>query len=99
VKVITVRIPDEDAESLDSIERVEKVDRAAAVRKILSEGIHRWKVQRAVDLLRRHRVSIRTAARMAGISYGEMFDLAGQEGLTSGYSLEDLRKDLREPER
>ncbi len=99
MKVITVRIPDEDAESLESIERAEKVDRAAAVRKLLSEGINRWKVQRALDLLRQHRVTLRTAARMAGLSYGEMFDLAGRADITTGYSLQDLRQDLGEPDR
>ena len=99
MKVITVRIPDEDAKSLESIESAEKVDRAAAVRKLLSQGIHQWKVQRALDLFRKHRVTLRTAAHMAGLSYGEMFDLAGQSGVTTGYSLEDLRQDLRERDR
>jgi len=96
VKVITVRIPDEDAKSLEAIEREEKVDRAGAVRKILSEGIQRWKLRRALELLRQRRVTLRTAARMAGIPYGEMFDLAAREGPPSGYSLDDLRRDLQE---
>ena len=95
MKVITVRIPDEDAQALEAIERAEKVDRAAAVRKLLSEGVRRWKVRHALDLLAQRKVTLRTAARLAELSYGEMFDLAAREGVTAGYSLEDLHADLR----
>lgn len=96
MRVITVRIPDEDGEALETIERVERADRAAVVRKLLAEGIRRWRIRHALDLLRERKVTIRSAARKAGVSYGEMLDLAAAEGVTSGYSWEELRRDTRE---
>lgn len=95
MKVITVRIPDEALEALEAIEKAEKVDRAAAVRKLLAEGVARWKVRHALELLADRRVSLRAAARVAGVTYGEMYDLAARRGLTAGYTLEDLNRDLR----
>lgn len=95
MKVITVRIPDEDARDLEAIEKAEKVDRAAAVRKILSEGLRRWKVRHALEILAEGRITLRTAARMAGVSYGEMYDLSARKAGAGGYSLEDLQADLR----
>jgi predicted HTH domain antitoxin len=95
MKVITVRIADEDAKALAEIERVDKVDRASAVRKILSEGVRRWKLRHALELLAERKVTMRTAARMAGVTYGEMYDLAAREGVTVGYTLEHLQADLR----
>ncbi len=96
VKVITVRIPDEDAKALEAMEREEKTDRAAAVRKLLSEGLRRWRRKHALELLKDRRITLRSAARMAGLPYVEMLDFAAREGLASGYSLEDLRRDLRD---
>ena len=96
MKVITVRIPDEDAKALEAIEREEKTDRAATVRRLLSDGLRRWKLKRALELLRARKITLRTAARMAGLTYVEMHEFVSREGLPSGYSLEDLRRDLRE---
>ena len=96
VKIVTVRIADEDARALEAIEKEEQTDRAAALRKMISEGVRQWREARALKLLRDGRVTIRTAARMAGLSYVQVFDLAAKEGALTGYTLEDLRRDLRE---
>ncbi len=95
MKVITARIPEKELRDLALIEREEKVDRAEVVRKLLAESIKKWKVEKAISLLRERKATIRTAAKFAGISYAEMLDLAADSGIDIGYSLKDLQKDLQ----
>ncbi len=95
MKVITARIPDKEMRDLALIEREEKIDRAEAVRKLLADSIKKWKIERALSLLKERRATIRTAARFAELPYAEMMDLAASSGIDIGYSLRDLQKDLQ----
>lgn len=52
------------------------------------------RVQRALDHLRDHSVTLRQAAEIADISYIEMLELAYDEGINVGYTNEDLDLDL-----
>jgi predicted HTH domain antitoxin len=92
MKVITSRIPEKYFKDLEMIQREEKIDRAEAVRRLLTKAISEWKKERALSLLKDHRITIRTAASLADISYIEMLELA--EDIDSGYDLEELERDL-----
>lgn len=94
MKVITTRIEEEHFKSLKMIEKEEHADRAEIVRKLLANGINEWKIKKALSLLRGRKVTIRTAASMAKVTYAEMLDIASKENIPSAYSLEDLRRDL-----
>lgn len=96
MKVITARVDDEFFYALKEIEKDEHTERAEVVRKLLAEGIKDWKLKKALDLLKGHKVTIRRAAVMAGISYLEMFDLMSKSDIDIGYTLKDLRKDLED---
>ncbi len=95
MKVITTRIGNEEFENIRLIEEEEKTERAAVTRKLLALAIKEWKTKKALELLKTHKISIRKAASLAGVTYIEILDLASKEGIDSGYSLEELRKDLR----
>ncbi|MFH0862737.1 MAG: UPF0175 family protein [Candidatus Altiarchaeota archaeon] len=95
MKVITARVPDVFVRDLEHIEAAEHADRAEVVRKLLGEAITVWKCRQAVEQLREHRISYRKAAKLAGVSYAEMLDLASESGVDSGYSPEELNADLR----
>ncbi|MBI3037381.1 hypothetical protein HYY73_06570 [Candidatus Woesearchaeota archaeon] len=96
MKVITARIDDEFFDALKEIEKDEHTERAEVVRKLLAKAIEDWKLKRSLDLLKEHKVTIRRAAVLAGISYLEMFDLMSKSDIDIGYTLKDLRKDLEE---
>lgn len=95
-KVITTRIEDKYFKDLKMIEDDWHTERAMVIRKLLASAIKQWKTKKALELLKERKVTIRKAAFLAELSYIEMFDLASKEGIDIGYSLEDLRKDLRE---
>lgn len=94
MKVVTARIEDDYFEALKAIEKDEQTDRAEVVRKLLAKGIEDWKLKKALDLLKEHKVTIRKAAVLAGIPYLEMFDLMSKLDIDVGYTVKDLRKDL-----
>ena len=94
MRVITSQISDEYFNDLKSIEKAEHADRAEVIRKLLAKGIKQWKQKKAIELLREHKVTLRKAAEVAGVTYVEMLDLASKNGIDIGYGLEDLALDL-----
>ena len=92
MKVITSRIPEKYIKDLEKIQEEEKVDRAEAVRRLLTKAISEWKKERALVLLKDHKITIRKAASMADVTYVEMLELAKK--LDIGYDLEELEGDL-----
>lgn len=77
------------------IEKDEHADRAEVIRKLLAKGIKEWKLKKAIELLREHKVTLRKAANIASVSYVEMLDLASKHGIDVGYSLEEMERDFR----
>jgi len=94
MKVITTRIEEEQFKSLEMIEKEEHADRAEIVRKLLEKGIKEWRIKKALRLLREKKATIRTAASLAKVTYAEMLDLSSKENIPSGYSLENLKRDI-----
>ena len=92
MKVITSRIPEKYFKDLEMIQKEEKINRAEAVRRLLTKAISERKKERALTLLKDHKVTIRTAASLADVTYREMLELAGT--IDSGYDLEELERDL-----
>ena len=77
------------------IEKDEHADRAEVIRKLLARGIKEWKLKKAIELLREHKITLRKAANIASVSYVEMLDLASKHGIDVGYSLEEMERDFR----
>jgi len=92
VKVVTSRIPEKYIKDLEKIQEEEKIDRAEAVRRLLTKAISEWKKERALKLLKDHKITIRKAASLADVTYVEMLELAKK--LDIGYDLEELDRDL-----
>jgi len=94
VQTVTTRVPEEIFEDILNIEREEKAERAEVIRRLLADAIKRWKLKRALDGLRERKMSLRSAAKYAGLPYVEMLDEAEKAGITLDYSLRNLQLDL-----
>ncbi len=94
LKVITVRVDDRLFEMIEEICRVEKAERADVIRRLLENAVEQWKINRALQLLREGKVTLRTAARIAGKIYVEMLDLASRYDVLVQMAPEDLLRDL-----
>lgn len=94
LETITTRVPDEIYRDIKRIEEEEKAERAEVIRRLLSDAIRRWKLKRALEMLREGKATFREAAKFAGIRYLELLDAAEAAGIPIDYGLSDLALDL-----
>jgi len=62
---VSARLPDDLERELDRYVEEEDLERSVAVRKLLSEGLEDWKLERAVSLLEEGEVSFSRAVELA----------------------------------
>ncbi|MFB6113296.1 MAG: UPF0175 family protein [Halodesulfurarchaeum sp.] len=94
MKTVTTRIPEDDEETLAELETEMSADRSEVLRRLIRQGLHDWRKERALDQLRDHSITLRKAAELADVSYVEMLTLAAEKGIDVGYTSEDLERDL-----
>jgi len=94
MKTVTTRIPEDDEEALAELESELRADRSEVLRRLIRQGLEDWRRERALEELRDHEITVRTAAKRAGLEYVELLTLAAEEGIDVGYSLDDLERDL-----
>ena len=94
MKTVTTRIPADDEQALAELEAEWSADRSEVLRRLIRQGLSDWQKERALDQLRDHTVTVRTAAELADVSYVEMVTLAAEEGIDIGYTTDDLDRDL-----
>jgi predicted HTH domain antitoxin len=92
--LVSLRLPKEITDELARLGKLEDKDRSELVRELLLRGIREKKLDRAIELYRRGRVTLWKAARMAGLSLWEMTGVMKERRIEAQYDLEDLREDL-----
>lgn len=93
---VSVRLSKETLAEVDRLAARLKTDRSEALRRFIERGLREARLDEALDLLRREKVSVGRAAEMAGITLYEMLDLVKVHRIPSGYGPDDLERDLRE---
>ena len=83
--VMTIRLREEDIKILKEISSKEKIDKSAAVRKLIGLG----KVYFAISKYRDGKISIGKAVEIAGISMSEMIDILSKLGVKSKLEIID----------
>lgn len=91
---ISARLPDDEADELDEVAALLDEDRSTVIRKALDEGLHTLRVRLAVQRYQTGEVSMKQAARLAGVPLGEWFDIARKHNLTTQLTPEDLERDV-----
>jgi predicted HTH domain antitoxin len=94
MKTVTTRIPEDDEAALAELEEELSADRSEVLRRLIRQGLADWRKERALEDLRDHSITLRTAAERADVPYVEMLTLAAEEGIDVGYTTEDLERDL-----
>ncbi len=99
-KHLTGRVDQRQMERLEKISREEKIDRSAALRKVLEIGIREYMRRKAVDDYRKGRLSIGKAAEEADVSVAEFYKILEDEGvpikIDAGVLKDALKADLGE---
>ena len=94
VRQLNIRIPESLIEELERIATEEQVDRTSVARKLLTEGVNRWRLEHTLRLYQQGQITKERAAEMAGVSIYDILDELRQRGTVARYSLEELREDL-----
>ncbi|MFQ6016190.1 MAG: UPF0175 family protein [Anaerolineae bacterium] len=93
---LNVRLAPEIIRDLDEIARAEDLDKTTVVRRLIADGIRRWRLEYALKLYQEGRISKARAAEMAGVSLYEVMDAIRQRGLQAQYTLEEALEDMKD---
>ena len=94
MKTVTTRIPVKEQKWLEELEKESGAQRSEVLRRLIEKGLNKWRKEKALELLRNHKATVRTAAEIAGVTYIEMLELVSEEGIDMGYDLKELERDL-----
>lgn len=96
MKHLTGRVHRKQIEVLDRISKEEKIDRSAALRKVLDIGLDEYKRRKAIEDYRRGRISIGKAAEEADVSIAEFYKILSDEGIPVKVDIALLKEALEE---
>ncbi|MBI4257857.1 MAG: UPF0175 family protein [Thaumarchaeota archaeon] len=80
-KHLTGRVDQKQIQLLEKISKEEKIDRSAALRKVLDIGIREYMKRKAVEDYRKGRISVGRAAEEAEVSIAEFYNILEGEGI------------------
>ena len=71
------------------------INKEEAKRKALEEGLKELKLKKAIELYISNKISIKQAARIAGISLADWFMVAKEKGLLVQISPDEINDELK----
>ena len=71
------------------------INKEEAKRKALEEGLKELKLKKAIELYVLNKISIKQAARIAGISLADWFTVAKEKGLLIQISPDEINDELK----
>ncbi len=95
IETVSVRLDEKLIREVKHIERELKSDRSEVVRRLLDQAVKEWKLQKALELLRKERISMGKAAEMAELTIYEVMKKADDIGILIGYTEKELMKDIK----
>lgn len=82
METISVSLPDDLEAELESYVEEENLDRSAAIRKLLAEGLAEWRRTQALERFEADEVTLSQAAELAGTTVWDFAALAKGENAT-----------------
>ena len=95
-ETVTTRMDDKAVADIKAIEKEEKLDRSAVVRRLLAKGILDWKMEKAFRQYQEKKITIGKAAELCGLTLREAIALASSREIPFQYSPKDLEEDFSE---
>jgi len=93
-EMISLRLPKKIAGELDKLSELEDKDRSELIREMLAEGIKEKRIDDAVSLYAKGKVSLSRAAELANVSVWLMIDILRQRKVEAQYSAKELEEDI-----
>lgn len=94
---VSARIPEEVFSELEIFMKEESLERSASIRKLLSDGLQKWKLEKALRSLEDGRVTFLKAAEMSGMTVWDFADVLREKGIVWIKSRKFIQHDLEDP--
>ena len=94
-ELIASRVPEGMLADLKRIEKIEYLDRSAAIRRLLYKAIQDWKLEYGAKLYGQNKWTLGRAAEEAGVSVREMMEYLQQKKTPMQYDTSDFEADFR----
>src|SRR5712692_555070 len=93
---ISARIPRSQLQEVERLALTRGLGKSAMVRELVDVGMREMRLKESLDLVRERKVSVWTAARMAGIDYRTMLTALRTNNIPFPLSERELERELRE---
>jgi predicted HTH domain antitoxin len=93
VPSISARIPEDEERELAEVIEILGEDKSTVIRKALHEGLGSLRERIAIQRYQAGEISVNQAARLAGVSIAEWFEIAREHNLTTQLKPEDIESD------
>ena len=95
MSLISTRIPEELDEELEWYAKKEKVGKTIAFRRVLDKGLREIRLEYALDLYQKGKITLMKASEIAAIPLWKILDIARDKKVPMYYTLEDVEKDIK----
>ncbi len=93
-KIMTLRLPVEIDLEVEQIAITRDTEKSKVIRELLLKGLKEVKIEYALQLYTKGKVSLWKAARLAGCSLWQMIEYAKEKKITAQYTEKELYEDL-----
>mgnify|MGYP001598017514 CR=1 FL=1 len=90
MKNISIRLKEDIMDEAEKLANLEMVDKSVIIREALEKGFAEVKLEIAIEMFGKDKVSTSEAAKIADLSIGEMMDELVKRGLRPKINKEDL---------
>lgn len=80
---------------IEELAKLLGIDKEEVKKKALEEGLKELKLKKAIELYISNKISIKQAARIAGISLADWFTIAKEKGLLVQIDPDEINEELR----
>ena len=94
MKNVSIRLQKEFMEEAEKLAKLEMVDKSAIIREALEKGFAEIKLKTALKLFSEGKASTSEAAKVSGLSVGELMDELVKRGIRPSITKEDLAGSL-----
>jgi predicted HTH domain antitoxin len=99
-EVLSVKVDKEKLRQLEEIAREEQTDRSTTAGRLLDMGMKEWKVNKAVEMFGRGKLSLWRGAATAGVSLREFTEILDERRVAwVGVSGRDIEAEVKAIER
>ena len=95
MKSVSIRLKEDFMKEARKLAELEMVDESVIIREALEKGMAEVKLETALELFSKGKVSTSEAAEIAGLSIGDMMDEIAKRGLRPNITKEDIKDSLK----